>query len=163
MATFHDKRDWLWTREERENRKSQVRRAQTFVERMAEQVRRINDLLPQFAEAAGQAFRLVAGDLKPLTRLDLRNRGRKYQPVSPEETDRVLQKLSDSIKPWHDFANLPEYQAALRSHNARVREHNKVVAAANKANWEQVRDVMELADRGDVVGVLRLAAERGLL
>ena len=166
MATLNQKRGWQWTDEEREDRKAKLRRLQNVLSKIEEQVWRINRHLPQFNKPASEAFHAVAKAFAPLKDLDICNQGRKYQPISPEEADRIFDDAESMLKPWKDFTSLPDYTAALqatnrhiRRVNAQIREQNRVADAA----YDEMDDVLRTLDEADLGAALDEAARLRLL
>ena len=70
-----------WTDQERDNRKRQLRDARNIVDKLGKQVRRINLHAPQFSDTASEVFEPLRSAVENLSGLDLRNCGRKYQPL----------------------------------------------------------------------------------
>lgn len=170
MATRNERYGWQWTQDEREDRKEPVWRLQRQTYKLEEQVRRIKEHLPQFAEPAGQVLRAVTSGLKPLLCLNVTNRGPKYYAISPEEADRLIEAAPRLLQLWAAFATSPEFAAAVRQanrdirrRNAVIREHSRAAEAAYAAMWERVRPAFELLHKGDVGGALDHAAKSGLL
>ncbi len=170
MATFNPRYGWQWTDGERESRKVGVWKVQRHLEKLAEQVRRINSLLPEFAEPAERAFGAVAGGLGKLRELNITNRGPKYQAVSPAEADEMLAAAPDVFRLWAAFASAPEFVHAVRESNKAVRRANvegrqrrmEYFALMNKLA-ERMRPVYEMLDRGERGAALEYAARNGLL
>lgn len=171
MAVFNERyRGYQWTDEEREDRKQKVRQAQSLLDKIKEQVRRIGMQLPAFMGPAQEALEHLRNGLGEVVSLNLSNRGPKYKDLSPEEVDRILDTLPDLIKPWQQVGELPGFASAARqkrkevqAHNRRVREHNQLVAAQNQALWREMESVLRKVDDGDVDGALDAAAKLGIL
>ena len=170
MATCNEKRGWQWTDEERWARQAPLRRARNLLAKIEEQTRRTAQFLPQFTTQAEDALRHLGQGLGEAAGMDLSNRGRKYQPLSPEEFDRVIATIPELMKPWQSLVTSPEHAAAVRAknreisaHNRIVSAHNKVVAAQEVAMCRQMDAVLRLMDGGDLGGALDLAAQQGIL
>jgi hypothetical protein len=170
MATFHEKKGWEWTAPERQVRQAELRRAKGLLAKLQEQVRRTAAHLPQFAERAAEAFRPLAEGLKQVAGMDLSARGRKYQPLAPEEVDRILASVPSLLGPWQQFMASSEVAAAvrqknreIRTANAQVREHNQAVAAQQSEMWDQFAQVLRKVDAGDINGALDQAGDMGIL
>ena len=170
MAEFNEKRGWQWTDEERHIRQRPLRQLRNLLGRVKEQTFRISQLIPQFKTESENALRHLQNGLGQLGQMDLSNRGRKYQPLSPQEFDEAIIRLPELLKPWDALVNSPDYVAAVRESNRRVRTHNRVVSAHNKvvvaqqeAMLREFDKVLRLVDAGDLGGALDLAAEQGIL
>lgn len=170
MSTFNPRWGYHWTDAEREIRKTPVRQAQHALAKLQEQVRRISLHAPEFKNRAEQAYRNLEDGLGKVAGLNLNNNGPKYKPLSPEETDAILAKLPELLKPWHDLTRSPDYVAAvqssnrlIRKQNALVREHNHAVQAQQAALWDQLDAALRKMDEGDVEGSLDIAAKAGIL
>jgi hypothetical protein len=170
MAILNDKHGWIWTVEERRDRQLTLRRARNLLAHIREQARLTGQFLPQFQSQADEAMRHLADGLKQIVALDLSNRGRKYQPVSPEEFDRVLGAIPELLKPWERLTASPEYVEDVRQKNREIRaqnkivaEHNRMVLAQEEVMWQATHEAFRLIDQGDIAGALDVAAEKRLL
>jgi CMP-N-acetylneuraminic acid synthetase len=170
MAEFNPKHGYHWSAEEREARKDPVRRVCREADHMREQVRRMKIHAPSFVPAAETAVTAFLDAMADLRKLDIRNAGRKYQPISPEEADRLLAALPEARKPWQDLVTSPAHQASVREANrdirrqsAAIRERNRAVRAYSDAQEVHVREVLAQADQGDLAGALAYASEHKLL
>jgi hypothetical protein len=166
----NDKHGWIWTTEERRERQTTLRRARNLLAHIREQARLAGQYLPQFQSQADEAMRHLADGLKQIVTLDLSNRGRKYQPVSPEEFDRVLAAIPELLKHWERLTTSPAYvedvrrvSREIRAHNKVVAEHNRMVLAQAEVIWRATDEALRLIDQGDIAGALDVAAEKGML
>jgi hypothetical protein len=164
MAIFNEKRGtWEWSTEEREHRKTALRQVKNWLESARRYGHWTKTYLPQFAAAATRVFQPLVEGLRKLECLDLTNRGPKYKQLSPEEADRLFERVPELLKPWKEFASSAEYAAAVRQKTKEIRQQNKAARAAQAAQWERVQPAMDLMDKGDVMGALEYAAKHGLL
>jgi hypothetical protein len=79
-----------------------------------------------------------------LCEIDCRSKGRKYQPVSPEQAEQRIRRVTDAFARWAEFSKRPEVAAAIKQHN---REANNV-----RDRWRQA--IRNQADDPKLPGVL---------
>jgi hypothetical protein len=170
MAEFKEKYGWHWTDEERQIRQRPLRRLRALLDKVQEQTFRIGQLISQFKVQAEGALHNLKNGVGALARMDLSNRGRKYQPLSPQQFDQAITTLPELLKPWDALVASPGYVAAVQESNRRVRAHNRVVSAHNRiimaqqeAMLREFDNVLRLVDAGDLGGALDLAAQQGIL
>jgi len=171
MAIFSERyKGWDWPDEEREKRKERLRQVDRTVSKIQQQVPRIENHAPEFAESANEALRFLIDGLGDLMYLDLTNRAAKYKPCSPDEADRLFDAFPDLLKPWKQLVSSRDYIAAVRASNKdirrvnnQIRKHNRKVQAAEAALFDKVDVLVRRIHQGDFEGALDQAAKEGLL
>lgn len=170
MATQHKRFGWHWSSEERDTRKKIIWGTIRRLNTLQEQLRRIQQLLPQFAEIASAALEPALELLKQLKLLDIRNNGRKYQPLSPEEVDEWIREVPQKLELWIELQQSPHFIKAVqernretRQRNAEIREHHRAIVKASEAHFQTLQAILARARQGDIIGALNQAAEEGFL
>lgn len=123
------KRGWIWTDDEKEDWRNHNHRIRVEAKRASTQVQRFKQSVPSFAPEAAKTSEPLIESFDQLDRIDVRSRGRKYQPISPDEAYNRLEQFDRLLAAWETFMRRADVQKATRQVNREVsaqkRRHQK--------------------------------------